>query len=163
MPAPPKYPLEPLLAHRRRQVDDATAELGAAMRSREDAEASKARASRDEQDADARARAVRGRERDLLARGELRVADLARAEAWEIAAEVERAAHAQAVAVAADHLRASTAEERSARDALAARKAGQDVIEKDRARFVEARAERQLAAEEEAAEEAHRAGRGGRG
>src|SRR5262245_29059751 len=39
MPRPPKYPLEPLLEHRERKVDDATAELGGAVRHREDAEA----------------------------------------------------------------------------------------------------------------------------
>lgn len=139
------------------------AELGATTRSRESAEVSKAQASRAERDATLRAEAVRGHERELLVRGELRVGDLVRAGAWEIAAEAERAERAEAVLRAAEDLRASLEDERVARDALAARKAGQDVIEKDRARFVGARVARALAAEEEAAEEAHLAGRGVRG
>ena len=92
VPRPPKYPLEPLLEHRERRVEDATAELGDAVRAREAAESEKARAEAERRAGEESAARTRAAEADLLAKGELRAVDLARAQAWEHAEQV-RLAH----------------------------------------------------------------------
>ncbi|HVJ95011.1 MAG TPA: hypothetical protein VM580_34770 [Labilithrix sp.] len=135
MPSP-KYPLKPLLEHRERKVDDATAELGDAVRAREAF--------------------------GLLppyARGELRVEDLARGQAWEFAASARIGQLARKVETAVQKVDAARTEEAEARAELARKMADRDVVAKDQARFEERATKRALAAEEEAAEEAFRGGR----
>lgn len=151
-----QYPLEPLADVRERQVDDAVRGLAAAVTQRE-AAARRARAV--EQAAASQAAsadAVKRVEREALGRGELTAADLARAHAWELRAEAERAA------LAAEHERAraaeraaSDAEDRS-REELARRRADADVVAKDRARWETAQRKRADAREEEAMAEAFR-------
>ena len=159
MPRNPKYPLEPLREHRDRRVDAATVQLGDAVRSREAADDAKRRAEQERLDAEARAAAVRDDEAALLANGELRVADLACAGAWEHAASAEMTDLGSAIARADGHLAAAREAEVQARGELAQKKADLDVVVKDEARFDAAARSKQEAAEEESAEEAFAARR----
>lgn len=160
MARPPKYPLLPLLEHRDRRVDDATAELGDAVREREAAEQRKARAEAAEREAAERRAAIRREEAERLARGELRVADLARQEAWEVREKSEAAALSEATTSAASAAEQARGGEERARQGLADKKAERDVVAKDHDRFREQKKKVAEKAEEEAAEEAFR--RGGR-
>lgn len=155
MPSP-KYPLQPLLDHRARKVDDATAQLGAAVRARESADEARARAEAAQREAEERAATERAAEIERLERGELRVLDLARGDAWEVGvrSQIDRLAHA--VDAADENARAARQRETQARAELAQEMADRDVVVKDEARFRERVAKRALAAEEEAAEEAYR-------
>lgn len=160
MPSP-KYPLKPLLEQRERHVDDATAELGGAVRAREAADAARMRAERDRREADERAARIRQEEAERLARGELRAADLAHAQAWEVGARAELQELDRAVEVAQQTAERARGDEQNARFALAQKMADRDVVAKDKARFEDRVKRRVLAAEEEAAEEAFRGGRSG--
>ncbi|MDB4936255.1 MAG: hypothetical protein JWP87_3227 [Labilithrix sp.] len=153
MPRNPKYPLEALREHRDRKVDAATAELGDAVRTRESADDAKRRAEQERADSEARAAAVRQDEAQRLATGRVQVADLARAHAWEHAADAELTELARAVGRAGDQLEAAREAEVSARAALAREKADLDVVAKDRARFDAGVRQAREASEEEAGEE----------
>ena len=153
MPRNPKYPLEPLREHRDRGVDAATAQLGEAVRTREAADDAKRCAQQERLEAEARAASVRSDEAALLANGELRVADLARAEAWEHAATAEMSGLGRAVDRADGHLVAARDTEVEARGELAQKKADLDVVVKDEARFDAGVRRAREAAEEESAEE----------
>ena len=153
MPRNPKYPLEPLREHRDRKVEHATAELGEAVRAREAADEAKRRADQDRAETLAHAATVRDDETGRLANGELRVADLARAQAWEHAVSVELGDRDRTVSRAAGELGSAQQREAGARRELAQKKADLDVVAKDEARFdADARRVRD-ASEEEAADE----------
>ena len=159
MPRNPKYPLEPLREHRDRKVERATAELGEAVRAREAADDAKRRAEQERAEALAHAATVRDDESGRLANGELRVADLAHAQAWEHAVSAELGDRDRTVACAADELGSAREHEAGARRELAQKKADLDVVAKDEARFdADARRARD-ASEEEAADEAFAARR----
>ena len=163
MPRPPKYPLEPLLEHRERRVDDATAELGDAVRAREAAEEARKRAEAERRAEEERAAQILAAEADLLGKGELRAADLARAEAWKHAEDVRLRDLAAAEGRAASAVDAARGAEQDARAALAQKKADHDVVAKDEARFIDAKKRETEAREEEAAEEAWAGAAKGRG
>lgn len=154
MPRNPKYPLEPLREHRDRHVDAATVQLGDAVRAREAADEAKRRAEEDRAEAEARAAGVRDDEAERLAKGELRVADLARAQAWEHAASAEIDDLGRAIVRADGKLAAAHDAELDARAVLAQKKADLDVVVKDQARFDAGVRNAREAADEEAAEEA---------
>jgi hypothetical protein len=159
MPRNPKYPLEPLREHRDRKVELATAELGEAVRTREAAEDAQRRAEQERVEAAARAAAVRDDEAHRLANGELRVADLARAQAWEHGATAEMATHDRVVDRAGTEAGAAREREAGARTELAQKKADLDVVAKDQARFDAGVRRSQEAIEEESADEAFAARR----
>lgn len=159
MPRNPKYPLEPLREHRDRHVDAATVQLGDAVRAREAADDAKRRAEEERREAELRAQSVRLDEADRLANGELRVADLARAQAWEHGASAELDDLGHAIVRADGKLAAAQDAEHEARAALAQKKADLDVVVKDEARFDAGARNAREAAEEEAAEEAFAARR----
>jgi hypothetical protein len=159
MPRNPKYPLEPLREHRDRNVEHATAQLADAVRAREAADDAKRRAERERLESEARAVAVRDDEAHRLANGELRVADLARAQAWEHAASAELVALQRAVDHADSRLGAARDVEVTARTELAQKKADLDVVAKDEARFDAGVRRARDASEEEAADEAFAARR----
>jgi hypothetical protein len=152
----PKYPLKPLLEHRERKVDDATAELGQAVRLRESAEEAKRRAEEDRRIAEEKARAIREQEAQKLAEGELSVADLARADAWSFAAQNEKQRLESVVKNADGKVADAQSTETSKRGDLAQSMADRDVVAKDEARFIDRSKKKALLAEEEAAEEATR-------
>jgi hypothetical protein len=159
MPRPPKYPLEPLREHRERRVEDATAELGDAIRAREAAEAAKARAERERRAEEERAARTRETEAKLLAEGELRAVDLAHAQAWEHGERAKLDDLAAAEGRAASAVDAAWGAEQDARKALAQTKAEREVVAKDEARFVDRLQREREAREDEAAEEAWGGGR----
>jgi hypothetical protein len=153
MPRNPKYPLEALREHRDRNVEAATSQLGEAIRVRESAGEAKERAETERARAEARAAAVRNDEAARLANGDLRVEDLARAQAWEHGASAEFDDLGRAVERAEGRLVAARDAETGARAALAQKKADLDVVAKDEARFDERTRRAREAAEEEAADE----------
>lgn len=150
-----KYPLAALLEHRGRGVDAATAEFGQSIRQREAGEAAERRAEAAQRAAEAEQARIRAEEAARLLAGGVSVAELARQGAWAAGAatELERlAAGTEAAATRASGLRD---EETEARGKLARSMADRDVVARDRERFVAGVKKAALAAEEEAAEEAH--------
>lgn len=154
----PKYPLKPLLEHRARQVDEATSELGRAIHAREVAEDAKLRAEATKEEVASQHAKLRSEEGEALDRGELTVADLARADAWAVAAAEEMSRLDQAVTTSSTRARDASAEESERRSQLAKSMADRDVVAKDETRFVERMKKKALLSEEEAAEEAYRGG-----
>jgi hypothetical protein len=153
---PPRYALEPLVEVRKQKVDEAVRDLAAAVRGRETAEGHRvaAQARRDTHEADA-ARA-RGAEQEALERGELQVADLARADGWEVRIAAERTALLEEVERAhAAESRARETEQR-AKTEVGGRQADADVVEKDRARWRAAYLKEAEARDEDEAAEAYR-------
>lgn len=149
MARPPKYPLEPLLEHRERRVDDATAELGDAIRARESAEDAKRLAEAARREEEERAQRVRDDEAALLARGELRAVDLARASAWEHAERARVADLDSAERRAAARVADARTDEATKRAELAQKKADHDVVAKDEAKFRDRLRKEREAKEEE--------------
>ena len=159
----PRYPLEPLVELRQKKVDEAVRELAGAARDRDSAAGAR-RAVEERRGAHERAIAdVRAAEGEALARGELRVADLARAGAWSLrvgadgdalAAGVERARATEARARAA---------EATAQSAVGSRRAEAQVVTQHRARWGETRRKDLEAKDEEASSEAHGTSRGSAG
>ncbi len=151
-----KYPLDALVRLREGAADSATRELAEAVRAREASEARRAHAARETAHHTARADDVRADESSRLTRGELTVADLARADAWEGRIRAE----AEALRAREDAARSAEDEARlvegDARGALASRKADHDVVVKDKARFVDIARRAQEARDEEGAAEAWR-------
>jgi hypothetical protein len=149
-----RYPLEALARLRARKVEDAARELAAEIAAREEASRRRAAAHRQARAHDDAVRAARAEHGAALDRGELRVADLMRADAWDARVRAEHEALAERARDATTREIAAAESESSARRALAARDAEARVVERDRGRH-EARA-RALgeAAEEDAADEA---------
>lgn len=158
MPSP-KYPLKPLLEHRERQVDTATAELASKVRAREEADDARVRAEADRRATEEELVRVRSDERRRLEDGVVRAVDLARSADWQVGADAEMARLTQAASAASERAAAARTEESEARARLGQRKAEHDVVRKDAGRFEDRLRKRALSAEEEAAEEAFRGGR----
>lgn len=155
----PQYPLEPLAEVRERQVEDAVRGLAGAVARRE-AAARRARAVEGAVESQAASvDAVKRAEREALERGELTAADLARAHAWELRAQAERAALASEQDRARAAEQAAGEAEQQSRGELAQRRADADVVAKDRARWDTAQRKRADAREEEAMAEAFRSKR----
>jgi hypothetical protein len=154
-----KYPLDPLLDLRERQVDDAAHHLAKAVDARQKAENAKRVAEAARETAEERAARAREAEREALERGELRAGDLMRAQAWEVGVAKEHEQLAKQVAAAAQGEDEARDHENGACGSLAARQADAEVVEKDKDRFVATERNEQIAKEEEAAEEAHGAKR----
>jgi hypothetical protein len=159
----PRYPLEPLVELRERRAQEATKELAGAVVEREKAERVRAGAEGRRASHEAQARAVREVEADALSRGDLRVADLARADAWELRVASERAKHEEAVSRAHEEEGRSRESEKEARGRAVMKHADAEVIKKDRARWRETERKRGEAKEEEAASEVPARPRLGRG
>ena len=154
-----KYPLDPLIKLRERQVDEATRDLAKAVDARQVAERKREAAETAKARAEERAKEARDKEREALERGELRVGDLHRAQAWEFGVAEEQKKLAQQVTVAAQGEQKARTEEDGARTDLASREADAEVVEKDKERFVTHERQKEIAKEEEAAQEAHAARR----
>lgn len=149
-----KYPLDPLLDVRGRGVDTAKAELGESVKARGRAEHERERAEERRREAEARAQQRRDAERAELERGALRAVDLARGDAWEVAASAEAQELEGEVARAADVVARARAQEAEALAALAQRKAEHAVVERDKEKF-RARAKKAVEQkEDEAGDEA---------
>ena len=150
------YPLEPLVEVRKSHADAAQRELGSAIREREarltELDAARARTL---EHAEARSETERA-ERDALNEGALRAVDLLRQDAWQLerAREAERLLAAERLS--AEAAVAATDEENRVREETATRLGELKAVERDRARFLEAKERAAAAKEEEAAEEAWR-------
>jgi hypothetical protein len=151
-----KYPLELLGRLRKQEADEAARDLATAAGTRDAAE-SERRLAADRRDAHERDGArLRAFEILALARGGLRVADLAQAQSWEVAFEAERrkltssARESQAAAAAAlDAVRRF-----QSRASLCLAKA--ELVARDRTRWSEAQRKVHEALDEEASFEAWR-------
>ena len=151
-----KYPLDPLAKLREQHVDEATRELAEAVRAREAAEQRTRLAERERATAEERARLVREAERAKLEGGELKVADLQRADAWSVAVDEEQKQLAERVARASAVESDARTGEAQQRATVATRKADAQVVEKDRAKWTEKAQKDAQAREEEEAQEAWR-------
>lgn len=150
------YPLQALLELREREVEDGAAELARAVAERERAAEERRAAEGERRRAEDEDRRVRASIGGALLRGELRVADLAQADAWEKGASARHAALSARVDRATDGERAAVEEEGTSRVRLAERQAAADVVDKDRSRHIERVRKRIEAKEEEFASEAWR-------
>jgi hypothetical protein len=153
---PPKYPLEPLAELRDKKVDEAALDLAVATRARAAAQRKKLASEQKCEAHGAAAAHVRGAESLALARGELRVADLAHAEAWEARIAAERDALVSDVDRACAEEAGARVREKRALDDVASRKAEAQLVTKDRARWQEVLRKRADAKDEEASSEAWR-------
>jgi hypothetical protein len=152
----PKYPLEPLAEVRKKKVEEATAALAGAVRTR-DAAGRALRGAEVRRDTAARAAArVRTAELEALTRGELRALDLARAHAWAGRAAAEAEALAGVVRRARAAEAAAHGHEGEVRGMLATRRAEALLVEGHRDRWNERQHRGALAREEEALSEACR-------
>ena len=153
---PPKYPLEPLAALREKKVEGAIGKLAAARRAHDSAERERLASEEKGRAHAAAVERVRLAELEALSRGDLRAADLARADAWEARIASER----RALEVELEGSRASEARARAEEDdagrQVASRRAEAQVVDNDRARWHEALRRRGEAREEQAASEASR-------
>ena len=150
------YPLEALLELREQKVESTTAELADAIHQRERAEVAREAAEEARRRSAEEVRQQRALEEQALLRGELTVADLARANAWEFSVEAKRRVMEDQVRkTQASESGALEAEERTRAD-LAQRKADADVVAKDRSRHLERSRKHIEAKEEENADEAWR-------
>jgi len=94
-------------------------------------------------------------ERERLERGQLTAADLARGAAFDIAGDMQRAAHARSLEHArTDQLRARSAAE-SKRGDLSSARAEAEVVEKHHQKWEKVRQASAVAKDEESAEESH--------
>ena len=151
-----KYPLEPLARVRAQKVESAARDLGAAVRSREAAERRRVAAERERECAEQEARTVRDAERCAMERGELRVRDLVRADAWEARGQADRAALDRQVNQARAREGDAAETEQKARTALRERRVEEDVVGRDRVIWTERERKKADAKEEEAGAEAWR-------
>jgi hypothetical protein len=152
----PKYPLEPLAELRQKKVDEATAALAEAV-GRHDAASSALRGAEFRRDAAAHAAAnVRTAELDALARGDLRVRDLAQEHVWAARAAREQESLEAVVRRAAETEATARDRQNDAQQALGMRSADARVVEGHRDRWNEANRRGVEAREEEAWSEAWR-------
>jgi hypothetical protein len=153
---PPRYPLEPLAKVRTDQADAAVRGLAVAVAGRDAAERERREAETRRQAHEEAAARVRDAEQEALARGELRVGDLARAGAWETRVASEGATLTSTVDRAQGAENRARHVEQTARGEVASRKADVEVVAADRARWDASLRKKAEAREEEAAEEAFR-------
>lgn len=151
-----KYRLELLVGFRDRRVDLAAGDHARSIRALAGAERTRATAEHAQREHREAAAALRCDEQTALAKGELRVADLAAGEAWGVRVESEdRVLRDRAEAARADEAKAQSDAER-ARTNLAERKVDADLVHKDRSRFDELQRKAIEARDEEASFEAWR-------
>jgi hypothetical protein len=160
-----KYPLDPLKRVRAEKVDQGARALSQALGEVENARAEHERRELAKRELERSLSEVARGEGERLERGELSAADLARGAAFGIAADMKRAAHAEAVEEArSKHAKAASHVEESRR-VFATARADAEVVERHRQKWQKARDAEVVSKEEESAEEAHLARsqeRGGR-
>lgn len=151
-----KYPLDPLASLRAKQVGDAARLLSDAIRARQDAEHAEGALLTQKDEAATEATGLVDRERRALERGELRAEDLARASAWSVRVEAERADLEDRLAKAMSRTRAAHGVEASAQEGVARARADAEVVARNRVKWEDAGRKKDEAVEEEAADEAFR-------
>jgi hypothetical protein len=156
-PKPPA--LVPLKKIREEQADRRVRELGSAIDGAARREGELARAEERRLALEREAAELRAGERDRLETGGLRVADLAQGAAWAVGARVRQEQAEKARREAAEGVQKAREEVGRLRQAVAAAKADVDVVERLLAKERASHEARELAALEEAAEDAFRARR----
>jgi hypothetical protein len=151
---PRRYPLDPLAKLRGKEVDSATKLLSDAIRARQEAQRAEEAALARTESAAAESRVVKEGEEAALARGELRAEDLARAAAWRVRDEVDRADLGRRLAQAGQGTLLARGREKDALDVMARVRAEAEVVARDRARWETEARKKDEAVEEEAASEA---------
>jgi hypothetical protein len=153
---PKKYPLDPLARLRAARLDGAARALGEAARAREAAERKAAAQKAAHAQAEDAARTAEAGEATALDRGELRVADVVRGEAWRARVTEDLGSRARRVAVAEEAEQGARAAEVEAQRTLADRDADAKLVEKDRARWAAHERKHADARDEEASAEGWR-------
>jgi hypothetical protein len=152
----PKYPLASLVLLRENEVDQSANELAGRVKASELAERAREAAERSRELHDESTARTRAAEDVALARGVLRAADLARADAWEARAALESRALSTEVARERTNEQQARKNELEAQAQLAGRQAAAQVVAKDRARWNEGQRKQAEARDEEASSEAWR-------
>jgi hypothetical protein len=152
----PKYPLELVLELRRRKVDDAARALAVTTRQREDAERRRLATQQTCEAHGSASHQVRCVEQEALVCGSLTVADLSRAEAWELRVGEESRALAGELSKALADEADARVRERRAQEELASRQAGSKLLTDHRARWRDGYQKRLEANVEEASSDAWR-------
>lgn len=154
----PRYPLEPLRRVRQLEVDEREREV--ALRVLKVRHSAQRRAAEEGSLADEQARTERTRagEREHLAAGRARAADLARSHAFEHGARLREGEREQALAAARQAERAAETAEREARAELARAQAEQSALGRHKGRFDRAQARASEREAEDDALDLHRHG-----
>ncbi len=152
----PRYTLEPLVELRDQRVERATRELAGAVAESQAAERGRRAVEQRREVHEESAERVREAERQALDRGELQVADLARADGWEARVAAERRALDDELARAGAAVERARRAEDGARAEVASREAEAHVVHADRDRWQQGEQRRAEAREEEEAAEAYR-------
>ena len=148
---PKKYPLDPLVQVRAKQVDDAARALGEAARVHEAATRARQTAEERRDEAEAEARMLKRGEFGALERGELTVADLMRGDAWSVRVKAEQDELARRALESSKREELAESAEASARGDVASRKADAEIVDRDRVKWVNGERRKADAKEEEAA------------
>ena len=150
-----KYPLDPLKRVRADKVDQRARSLSEALRRAEVTGTEVERKARAKEQLEQSLSATALGELEMLEKGELTAADLARGAAWGLSADLRRDQMSRAVDEAAkEHARARSQAEKE-RSSLASAQADAKVVEKHHERWRAVGQAADIAREEENAEEAH--------
>jgi len=158
-----KYPLDPLRRVREENVDREVRALSGSLRQIEAARDEAERAEARQRELEASMATTLAAEGQLLGRGALTAADLARGAAWKIASEMECALRGRATEHARAGLDAAENEAAQRRRDLAEAKAKEELVSKHHDAWVRAGQAASDARDEEDAEQAHLGLRGRRG
>jgi hypothetical protein len=150
-----KYPLDPLRRVREEAVDQKVRALSESLRHADAARDEAERTARRQRDFENAIEATAEVERNRLSRGELTVGDLARAAAWSVAKEIDRAEHVRAAEHARGRHAAATAQTAHRQNDLAGAKASAEVVAQHHERWQHARAAERALRDEEDAEQVH--------
>ncbi|MEO7110692.1 MAG: hypothetical protein ABI183_09660 [Polyangiaceae bacterium] len=149
-----KYRLDPLARARQAHVERASRSLGEASRAKVAAEQLRKRIEEDALRAESEAKRIRADEHAEVA--QVRAADLATYDQWEIRAQSERADREQRLQVAKAGESKEALRERAARAEVERRQAAAQVVERDRERWKQREAQRVEARQETEASEVWR-------
>jgi hypothetical protein len=150
-----KYPLDPLKRVRAEKVDQEARALSRALGQLEETRALAEKRELAKRELERSLGEVALAERERLEKGQLTAGDLARGAAFDIAGDMQRAAHARSLEQArTDQLRARTVAE-SKRGDLSSARAGAEVVEKHHQKWEKTRQAHAFAKDEESAEESH--------
>jgi hypothetical protein len=158
-----KYPLDPLRRVREENVDREVRALSGSLRQIEAARDEAERAEVRQRELEAGMATTAAAEGQLLGRGALTAADLARGAAWKIASEMERALCGKTTDLARARLDAAENEATQRRRDLADAKAKEELVSKHHDAWVRTGLAASAAREDEDAEQAHLGLRGRRG
>jgi hypothetical protein len=151
-----KYPLEPLAQLKKDRAEIKVRELGKAVARREGLEKERKGQEAQREETRAKANVVRGDERALLEKGDLKVLDLVRGSIWESRIKVEDAERTRELEKALVAEGQARLAEEAAKGRVSEARAEAETVERHRDRWKSALHEKQEAEEEESLAEAVR-------